>query len=60
MLRVFFHLTLDSVKKHNGFSITFPKKSRKFLLYEGGGLVSFDLRFMVLPAEDDPIPKKES
>lgn len=60
VLAVLFNLIPDTVYKLDRFSKTFLKKDLRLVLSKGNGPVPLDPGLILLPANIDPIPKKQS
>ena len=57
VLRIPLNLDLDVGHKRGEFSETLSEKDFEFIPSEGGGLVALNLGFVLLPGEDNSIPK---
>ena len=58
VLEISLDLSPDASYKQGGFSETLLKKGLKFVLSRGDGIVAFNLSFVLLPAEVNPILEK--
>lgn len=51
ILKIFFNLTSDVIYKNRRLLKTFLEKNFKFVLYEGGNSVLFNLSLVLLPVK---------
>ena len=58
MLGIPLDLSPDASHERDGFSEILPEKGLKFVLSKGDGIVAFNLSFMLLPAEVNPISEE--
>ena len=60
VLKIPFDLGLDVSHKQGEFSKTLLKEGFKFVLSKGDGIIAFNLSFVLLPAEVNPVFEKQS
>lgn len=60
ILAIFFNLNPDIGQKQGKFSKILSKKGLKFISTKKNGLVALNLGLLLLPAEVDPIQKKQN
>ena len=60
MLKIPLDFGLDASYKRGGFFETLPQKSLQFVPSRGDGIVVFNLSFLLLPAEVNPVLKEQN
>ena len=59
ILRILLDLSPNANYKRGGFSKTLPKKGLEFILSREDGIIAFNLSFLLLPTEVNPVLEKQ-